>query len=242
MGLFVGARMLRSFVDVIWVPGERQKWFADKMGYRTSKCWTGVYTCDTQLFNPERFESNVPQKRFLFVGRYVDVKGIRLLLDAYDRYRDRCPDPWELHCAGTGPHQTLMANREGIVNHGFVQPTQLPQLMKDSSAFVLPSHHEPWGVVIHEATSMGLPVVCSDAVGAGVHLVRDYFNGFVFECNDVENLTNSLLKISRISPRKLSEFRKCSRILSQQYSLSLWVETLKSGFSDLNGSLSSFNK
>ena len=44
--------------------------------------------------------------------------------------------------------------------------------MAECGAFVLPSRKEPWGVVVQEAAAARMPVICSDSVGAGDHLVR----------------------------------------------------------------------
>lgn len=225
--------LFRSFVDIIWVPGERQKWFAQKMGFSSSKCWSGVYTCDNDLFRISESDVSAEHKRFLFVGRYVKVKGLEVLLNAYASYRDKCEDPWELHCVGAGPLKSMLSGRDGVVDHGFQQPENLPSIMKESSVYLLPSNHEPWAVAVHEATCMGLAVICSDSVGAGVHLVRDYCNGLVFETGDADGLSKKMLHMSQLDDSSLVEYKMNSLRLSKQYSLSNWANTFYSGFQEL---------
>ena len=67
-------------------------------------------------------------------------------------------NPWPLVCAGAGPLVDTVSDFASS-NIGFVQPEQLPDLMAGATAFVLPSRIEPWGVVLHEAASSGLPLV-----------------------------------------------------------------------------------
>ena len=94
-------RMLHPAIDVLWVSGERQRQFAEKLGYPGARIWDGIYACDWDAFSAPAGREWV--RAFLYVGRYVDVKGMDVLLDAYGRYRDGVQEPWVLWCAGTGP-------------------------------------------------------------------------------------------------------------------------------------------
>jgi glycosyltransferase involved in cell wall biosynthesis len=53
---------------------------------------------------------------------------------------------------------------------GPLKPDRLGPLFRQAAALALPSAVEPWGNVVTEALGMGVPVVCSPAVGAGVSL------------------------------------------------------------------------
>ena len=61
------------------------------------------------------------RKKLLFVGRYVNEKGLDLLIDAYSHYKLNKENPWKLICAGGGtfPVDTKILN---IENKGFIQP------------------------------------------------------------------------------------------------------------------------
>ena len=56
---------------------------------------------------------------------------------------------------------------------GFQPPEALPRYFAQADVFVLPSRYDGWGVVVNQAIGAGLPVVCSDAVGAAYDLVED---------------------------------------------------------------------
>jgi len=67
---------------------------------------------------------------------------------------------------------------DGIEDRGFVQPADQQQLLAEHGAFLLPSRYDPWPLVLVEACAAGLPIVCSEACGSAVELVRPMFNGF----------------------------------------------------------------
>jgi glycosyltransferase involved in cell wall biosynthesis len=75
---------------------------------------------------------------------------------------------------------------------GFVNQSALPEVYTAADLLVLPSHYEPFGVVVNEAMLCGRPVVTSDRVGARFDLVREAETGFVYPCGDVERLAEIL--------------------------------------------------
>ena len=187
---------LHGFVkrlDGIIVAGERGRQFARWIGFRSSQIFTSTYGYDAAIFNPVyEHRCGLPEwpRRFCFVGRYTPVKGLDSLLAAYRVYRDRVADPWKLHCFGKG---TIALEGAGVVDHGFIQPKDLPEVLKEQGVFVFPSLHEPWGVALAEAAGTGLPLICSDAVASGVDLVRNHYNGIVFPAGDVGRLVDALV-------------------------------------------------
>ncbi|MFM6024867.1 MAG: glycosyltransferase, partial [Dolichospermum sp.] len=65
---------------------------------------------------------------------------------------------------------------------GFVNQSQLPSVYTAADLFVLPSEHEPFGVVVNEAMLCNCAVVVSDQVGARYDLIREGETGFVYPC------------------------------------------------------------
>ena len=230
-----GARLiapwyLHSAIDVLWVAGERQRQFARRLGFRGEKCWDGVYACDWEKFTTSR--TGPLPRTFLFVGRYIRRKGIDLLVDAYAKYRDRVEDPWQLVCAGSGEQEALLDRQTGIDNRGFVQPDELPGLMEAAGAFVLPSREEPWGVVVEEAATAKLPLICSEACGAAVHLLQDRYNGYLVQTESAEHLAQCMVSMSALSDEDRRRMGTRSHELSKQYTPARWTDTLISGIHD----------
>lgn len=229
---FIAPWYLHSAFDVLWVTGERQKQLAYRLGFRGQKCWEGFYACDWQTFNTKA-SVKPREKAFLFVGRYIPRKGVSTLIEAYQLYRARANNPWDLWMVGAGPLFQQIEGQSGIQDKGFIQPQELPALMQTTSCFIMPSKVEPWGVAIQEAAAAGLPIICSDACGAGVHLVRNNFNGRVFQVGNHEELAICLEKMSNTDSYRWVEWSRNSIELSRQYTPEIWARTLMDGIKDL---------
>ncbi|MFF3757069.1 glycosyltransferase [Streptomyces sp. NPDC002185] len=116
-------------------------------------------------------ESPLGSGRFiLFLGR-IDtwVKGIDLLLDAYDRARP----PLDLLLAGSGTAVEERRLAALVAAHargprprihwvGFAEGERKRQLLRDSAFLVVPSRHETFGLVALEGMSYGKPVLHFD--------------------------------------------------------------------------------
>jgi glycosyltransferase involved in cell wall biosynthesis len=58
------------------------------------------------------------------------------------------------------------------------------------------AYNETWGLVVNEAMNFGLPVLVSDKVGSGTDLVQDGCNGYVIAVDDVEALSDHMVRIA----------------------------------------------
>ena len=176
--------------------GDRSRTLAQILGINDSIVRTGTYGFDYHLMSVNFDASSASRpwpRRFIFAGRYVVAqKGLDLLVEGYRLYRGRVADPWELHTCGTGPDANLLRGQPGIIDHGFVQPSDQPGLFASSGGFVLPSRYEPWGVAIAEAGAAGLPLLCSSRCSAAVDLVRPYYNGQVFASDHAEPVAGAM--------------------------------------------------
>ena len=235
VGRLLAPWYLHPAIDVLWVTGERQRQLAKRLGYVGERCWSGVYACDWDRFaRPDVGEpAETPVPAFLYVGRYAEQKGLDVLMAAYRQYRAAVKDPWRLVCAGAGKCRSLLTGAEGVEDEGFVQPEELPALMRGAAAFVLPSREEPWGVVIQEAAASGLPLLCSDACGAAVHLLQDRYNGFLFRAGDVRHLARCMVRLSETTEQERDRMAQRSYELSRQFTPQRWAATFVQGLADL---------
>jgi glycosyltransferase involved in cell wall biosynthesis len=100
---------------------------------------------------------------FLYVGDTEPRKNLRVLLDAYARYRERSgPEPLPLVLAGGV--ETIGA-REGVELAPRPGTERLASLYADAAALVHPSLHEGFGLVPLEALSAGVPVLAARSPG-----------------------------------------------------------------------------
>jgi glycosyltransferase involved in cell wall biosynthesis len=78
---------------------------------------------------------------------------------------------------------------------GFRNQTELPRYFDLCNVFVLPSRHEPWGLVVNEAMNAGRAVVVSNDVGCQQDLVREGETGAVFPVGDVAALASAIARV-----------------------------------------------
>ena len=229
LGCLVARSIFPRRYTAMWVPGQRSLPLARRLGYTGNRLLQGLYSADTDVFGPvgaRRFNSgsNRWPRSFLFVGRMVETKGVADLLEAYRAYRAMVPDGWELWLAGIGPLAERAHGLDGVRLLGFLDPTELAKTMSEAGCLILPSYYEPWGVVVHEATAAGLPVLCSRECGSSDYLVGEDRNGYLFSAGDVATLAHLMLRIS--AHCDLAGFSRHSLGLSKQFSPQRWAYTL----------------
>lgn len=142
-----------------------------------------------------------PRPYILGIGRHVPQKGFDVLLQAFARMLQLTDVPTDLILAGNGPlHDALkkVSQDMGLENRvhfvGRVDRPKTVSLFKGCSFFVLPSRHEPMGIVNLEAMAAGKAVVAS-RVGGVPELVTEGENGLLVEPNNYEALAQALLSL-----------------------------------------------
>jgi len=99
---------------------------------------------------------------------------------------------------------------------GFRQIDELPRFYAHAGCFIHPALEEPWGLVINEAMACGLPILSSSNVGAAETLVEDGMNGWTFDAENAEEMSELLSRVSAVD-FPLSKFGAASnRILEQR--------------------------
>lgn len=112
--------------------------------------------------------------RLIFVGQFLDLKGMHLGLRAVARATGDCPD-LRITMVGGGPQEgrwRRLADRLGIAERidwipWTDQPT-LDRIYRAHDVLLFPSLHDSGGMVVLEALSRGLPVVCLGIGGPAV--------------------------------------------------------------------------
>ena len=156
----------------------------------------------------------------LYVGSIIHRKGVDLLL----RCAKRVGEGAEFLIVG-GEATTKMKQwirRHGITNvtfRGFEPPEQIRKYMRCADLFVFPTRYDIWGLVINEAMAAGLPVVTTDRCVAGMELVEDGKNGRVVHANDVDALTEGVLKMLHPGQQEQAEIGRNNLGKIRTYSL-----------------------
>jgi glycosyltransferase involved in cell wall biosynthesis len=141
-------------------------------------------------------------KTVAIVGRLVELKGHRLLLDAWSAVSSSSTAVgWRLEIWGAGPeHQTIAERvatserlRETVVLRGPV--ANAAARLHEVDILVLPSLREGLPLVLLEAMAAGVPVLAADLPGCR-ELVGDSA-GVLFPPGDVRALRESLIDLMR---------------------------------------------
>lgn len=134
---------------------------------------------------------------FLFASKLQTRKRCIDLVEAFLRLAPApgVEPPAYLLIAGDGEERPAIEQRirasgcSNIRMLGFQNQSELPRLFGLCDVFVLPSIHEPWGLIINEVMNAARAVVVSDQVGCAPDLVHNGVNGFVFPAQNVDALS-----------------------------------------------------
>ena len=137
--------------------------------------------------------SDCEAKRVIFVGRMDSQKGYQYLDVIWRIVEKRHPD-WRLDIYG---EDADLPEKHGLIpkgEHVYPHPQTLDILdkYKESSILILTSIYEPFGLVMPEAMSCGIPVVAFDCSYGPSEIISDGKDGFLIECYDVEAFANRL--------------------------------------------------
>jgi glycosyltransferase involved in cell wall biosynthesis len=144
-----------------------------------------------------QFGLDQQRRRVMFSGRFVPLKRLDLLIDAFAAIAADRPN-WDLMLVGDGALRDELRLRvppslqSRVIWTGFLDGQDLALAYQSADVLVLPSDHEQWSLVIQEAMAAGLVVVSSDVPGATYELVDDGRSGRVFPKGNFEQLTQAL--------------------------------------------------
>ena len=146
-------------------------------------------------------KSNVDyDKKYLYVGRLDDIKGIDVVLEAFSNLKD-C----ELNVIGSGGNEYISKynNFKNINFLGQLPHEETLMEMKKSSALIYPTKlYEGQPVTIIEAYMNGLPVITSN-IGNANEMVKDEITGLHFVSGDVNSLIGVMNKFKGLNKEEL---------------------------------------
>jgi glycosyltransferase involved in cell wall biosynthesis len=221
-----------------WVPGPLQYEFARRIGFKKTEILCNLLSGNSDVFaQAAKVQSLDKQvgypKRFLYVGRFASSKGLDILIEAYKLYKLKYKGDWTLTCVGNGPLDQTLASQPDIQVEAFSSQEELVQQARQAGAFILPSRYEPWGVVVHEFATAGLPLLLSEHVGARPQFLIDGLNGYTFYQDSAQDLARKMHQLSSSSSEALLKMGQVSASLAQRVTPDIaaasFVSALQSG-------------
>lgn len=223
------------FFDIIWVHGPLQSAYAKKIGFKKEDIIFDPASADTIFFQGLykkylRFKKKNYPKNFLFIGRLEKEKGVDILLKAWSNLENKID--WKLTVIGEGSLKLDYKKLKNVYFLGYKNHAEIRSQIKKSGCFLLPSIFEPWGVVVHEMSAAGLPLILSDKVGSRFHFLRNNKNGFLFNPNNIKSLENCIIKIAKLNNQELLKMSKLSYQLSSKINANFGAKNLLSIIKD----------
>lgn len=174
----------------------------------------------------------------LFVGRLVSLKGVMILLDVMIRL----PINYKLRIIGDGPLDSVLKDKieaynleDRVIIIPWMERNEVLKEYKKADAFFFPSF-EGAGMVVVEAMSMALPVICFNNSGPG-EIIGDL--GFRVDLeNDKEKILQSfaekIISLNNKSSEELSQLKERTlRRFNEYYEWNTKGERLRSKISSL---------
>lgn len=189
-------QQLRTFFNNYWI-GKAEAVVTltdgDAEDWRRVSSHVHVISNVVSLNDTNQYSDNTC-KRVLFIGRFAEQKGIGDLLVVWQKVYPKFPD-WHLDLYGEGElwekyeHEAKTMN----MNINLHKPTsQIFEVYRHSSVFVLSSVYEPFGLVMPEAMSCGLPVVAFDCPYGPASIIAEGEDGFLIPDRDHQKFADKL--------------------------------------------------
>lgn len=142
--------------------------------------------------------SDCTAKSAIYVGRFSKQKDVGSLLRIWHFVHQRHPD-WCLHIyGGYGEEQDLLFSeiKQMEANIQVYEATSdLFEKYKQSSILLLTSRYEPFGLVLPEAMSCGLPVVAFDCPYGPADIITDGIDGFLISKRNLEEFADRVCQL-----------------------------------------------
>ena len=207
---------LRHLIDAVLVTGTPNRAYWEHYLGEDFPLFLMPYAVDNRWFQQQSAEATERRGKFaeelglkpgrpviLFASKLQARKRCADLIQAYEKLSPGAgQDPFPaLVIVGDGEERAALeaqaaATRFNSIRfYGFANQSELPRFFDLATVFVLPSRHEPWGLIVNEAMNAGRAVIVSDEVGSHFDLVTDGVEGCVFPAGDVEALAEALRRV-----------------------------------------------
>lgn len=200
-------KLVNLFVDGFVLSGSKAFDF-NKSFFKKSIKRTIAFNTNSIYETP--LEDNIREKKILYLGRIVEIKALDSLISvlpevdytlvvvgsADEKYLEYCKN---LACKlNVADRVEFLGPCERLVTYKYYSKYEI---------FCLPSKFMPnqsqqlesWGFTVNEALEMGCKVIASNKVGASFDLIENGVNGYIFDVNDENDLTNKIKLIDKIT-------------------------------------------
>lgn len=166
--------------------------------------------------------SECVNKRAIFVGRLVEQKGLPELLKVWQLVHRKYPD-WQLDIYGEGKMDSIL--EMNLYVHSPI--SNIFEKYMESSMLLLTSVYEPFGLVMPEAMSCGIPVVAFDSPHGPATIITDGEDGFLVknrDCQVFADRVSQLIEDQELRQRMGKNAVQSSQRFSAEKIMPMWKE------------------
>lgn len=195
------------------------------------------YTDLTQYTTQEATERNEKTIRIGIFSRFVEQKNYKRFAEAVREIKNRSNKNFKIMWYGNigssnNPNQNYIEFQRLIKEYEIENFIELRGHIKETSNIIhlfdvlcLPSLTEGFSNSISEYICCGKPVLCSD-VADNKYLVRDSYNGYLFNPYDIEDITEKFIKFFNLSDdERLSMSRRSREIAESLFDREAFVKS-----------------
>ena len=139
------------------------------------------------------------EKLFVSSGQLIKRKNYMFLVKEWQNM----PENYGFFIFGEGKQRKQIEkliktnNIKNVELKGFTPRKEMFQYFKAADAFIFGSKEDIYGHVINEALSQGLPVISTKNVNSAIHLIKNNFNGFLFDELNSQEMIEAISKLDK---------------------------------------------
>jgi len=199
---------------------------------------------DTEIFRtgaitPNEFglDALAGKRIFLFVGNLLPVKGLPLLIKAWNKLSN---EDSHLVVVGGGYNEASyqkLAKKYGVADRIHWQgpcydQERLAKYYRLAEAVIISSSSETFSLVAGEALASGCPVIASDVPGIRSR-VKEGETGFLFESGVERSLLDAMDRFFKFSPEQIKIFGQHGRaLIEKEFGLKKHLDALEEIYRD----------
>ena len=211
------------------VPGAKSESYLANVGISKNKISKIANTVDNNYFDTQ-YSKMLNNKKLkvkkritiLFVGRLMESKGVWELLNAMTQINSiYSTNKVELKIVGDGTLSKQLkswVSKHDLINIHFLGHLDKEDLCHEyfnTDIFVLPSHYEPWGLVVNEAMIFHLPIIATNTIGAADEIIFNDKNGYLIEPKNSNLLASKLKSLIDDKSKRISMGENSAKIIKE---------------------------
>jgi glycosyltransferase involved in cell wall biosynthesis len=225
IGFYLFKFFYKNQFNSAFVPGVSGKNLMKKFGFKTNEVFTNLYVSLQNIYKNKISIIN-RKKQFIFVGQLIKRKNVERLVNAFIKANSN-HNAWKLIIVGKG-ELTFSKNQLGD-NIKIIQslpPHELNKLYNQSRYFILPSIHDNWPLVVHEACLTGCFLLLSDNIG-NIKDLANQKNSLIFNPFNNYSVQKTIEYAMKLNNKELMIGSKESERLGRHFNYDGFYKSIK---------------